>query len=402
MPRYDYRAVDAQGRIVRGELEAAGAADLERRLAGMGLDLLRARRAAAGFGRTRRVPPRELIVFTRQLQQLVRAGVPLADAIGDLRDALAPGRLKDVLAAVADALASGSRFSQALDEHPAVFGEVYRALVRVGEHSGTLDRVLAELAAMLEWQAALAVKAKRVLTYPAFLFVVVVVVIGFLMVYLVPRLQPFLALAGSELPGHTRALIALAEFFTAHGWWLPAVPLAAGLALGLLRRRHPPLARRLDGAVLRLPLFGPLLQRIALARFCNAFALMYGAGLTVLDALDIGGGLLGNRALAGAVAEARERIAEGAGIAEAFAAAGVFPPLVVRMLRVGETTGDLTPALLNVAAFLSEEVDATIGRLEPALMPALTVLLGGLVAWIMLSIMGPVYDAVVKLSLLGI
>jgi type IV pilus assembly protein PilC len=271
-------------------------------------------------------------------------------------------------------------------------------MVRVGEESGRLPEVLRDLAGMLRWQDELVAYAKRVMVYPFIVLGVVGAVIVFLMLYLVPKLTSFLETMGGALPMHTRALIAASHFFV-HWWWLMAVILVLTPAvIRYLARNSPRFRYQWDDFKLRIWLFGDLSYKIRLARFSNYFALMYSSGITVLEALRLSRALMDNVVLERGIERVQEQISEGERISDAFANAGLFPPLVVRMMRVGETSGALDEALQNVSYFYSREVREAVERLQPAIQPVLTVFLGGLVAWIMLSVIGPIYDTITTLD----
>jgi type IV pilus assembly protein PilC len=400
MTRYYYKAIDPNGKVIEGQVEAANESDLESRVAHMRLELLRYRTAAKPLFtlRRQRIDTRELIAFTYHMEQLLKAGVPLVDALTDLRDSVDNEMLKNVISGLIENIGSGRTFSQALAEHPKVFSEVYVSMVHVGENSGQLVRVLQDLSGMLKWQFELAAKAKRMLTYPAFVLVVVSGVIVFLMTYLVPKLIPFIKLSGGEFPWHTKALIATSDFVMSN-WYLVIFVAAAALILGRLAiGRSWRLRYKFDVLKLRLWVIGPILLKIRLARFCNYFALMYNSGIGVLDSIMLARQIMGNRALEDALEKAHDMIADGESISMSFANVGLFPPLVVRMLRVGENTGAMGDALLNVSYFYDKEVKDSIDGIEPLIVPAITIVLGAIVGWIMLSVMGPIYDAVVRLS----
>jgi type IV pilus assembly protein PilC len=400
MTRYYYKAIDPNGKMIEGQVEATNESDLESRISHMKLELVRYRtetKPLFTLGR-QRIEVKELIAFTYHMEQLLKAGVPLVDALTDLRDSLDNDMLKNVITGLIDNIGSGKTFSQALAEYPKVFGEVYVSMVHVGENSGQLVRVLQDLSGMLKWQFELAAKAKRMLTYPIFVLVVVLGVIVFLMTYLVPKLIPFIKLAGGELPWHTKLLIATSGFIMSN-WYLIVMAMLAALVLGRLAigRSHQ-LRYKFDLLKLRIWVIGPVLFKLRLARFCNYFALMYNSGISVLDSIMMARQIMSNRALEDALEKAHDLIADGESISVSFSNVGLFPPLVVRMLRVGENTGAMGEALLNVSYFYDKEVKDTIDGVEPLIVPVITIILGSIVGWIILSIMGPIYDAVVKLS----
>jgi type IV pilus assembly protein PilC len=398
MTQFEYRAVAADGRVFRGTMTALNEADLEARLQRLNLLVVRAR--ALGGGRLRalgwrRIGARDRLDFYVQLHALLKAGVPLTEALVDIRDSARSGSpLQHAVGLALQRIESGAPLTDALAEHSALCDRQLLGLLRAGEASGSLSAVLERIVALLKWRDELAAKIRKAVSYPAFVAVVVAGAVTFLMVYLVPQLVQFLRTMGQELPWQTRALIAVSDAFVHHAYLIfgaPAVFVPAALALV---RRQPALRQAVDGALLRAPLAGPLVQKIELARFSSTLALMYKSGVPLLDGLRQAEEGLANVVLRDAVRRAREAIAQGAGLADAFAAGGLMPPLLVRMLRVGERSGDLDAALDHVTYFFSRDVDETIGRLQAKIEPTLTLILGLLLAWVLSAVLGPVYDAI--------
>ncbi|MEO1766675.1 type II secretion system F family protein [Thiobacter aerophilum] len=393
MPAFQYSAVDRDGRRLRGRMDAANEADLEQRLKRMGLDLITCRvqtDAAPLFGRP--VSRRDLINFCFQLEQITRSGIPLLDGVADLAATLDNPRFREVVAAVHEDMVGGRMLSDALANHPTVFDALFVSLIRAGEQTGNLPEVLANLAATLKWRDELAAQTKRLLIYPTAVLIVVGAVIVFLMLYLVPELTTFLRTMRQELPWQTRALIAISDFVGRY-WLLLFLLLVTSLGLLLLASKRGGNARLTwDYLKLNLPLIGPILQKILLARFANFFALLYGSGITVLDALAACEGIVANRYVADGLRRAAQQIAGGESITESFRNTGLFPPLVLRMIRVGETTGALDAALMNVTYFYNRDVRESVERALKLLEPALTVLLGLILAAILFAVLAPVYD----------
>ena len=400
MDSYKYKAMDAQGRRVTGTIDAANLTDLEMRLGRMGLDLIDSRqvRRMSLLHRFKKTSRSELINFSFHLEQLLNAGVPMVDALTDLGSTIDDPAFRDVVAELVEGIEGGRTFSEALAAFPGVFGQVYISMVRVGEESGQLPQVLRDLGEMLRWQDEIVAYVRRVMVYPLIVLAVVGGAVAFLMVYLVPQLTSFLTSMGEQLPGHTRALIAVSNFFVAWWWLLLAIAVLAPATIRYLARNSPRFRFNWDRFKLRVWLFGDLMYKIRLARFSNYFALMYGAGITVPEALRLSRAIMDNAVLEEAIDRAQARIGEGQTLSEAFARTGLFPPFVVRMMRVGETTGALDQALRNVSYFYAREVRESVERLEPAIQPVLTVILGGLVAWIMFSVLGPIYDTISTLD----
>ena len=400
MEAFRYKAINAQGRTSRGRTDAVNAADLEVRLSRLGLDLLSftelksAPHAVIGNG----IRTVDLITFSFHLEHLVRAGVPILEGLGDLRDTIDNRRLREVTAAMIESIEGGKNLSGAMADFPAVFDTVFVSLIRAGEQSGRLSEVMQKIIENLKWQDEQASYTKKLLLYPAIVSVVIVTVLFFLMLYVVPQLVSFLRTMGQQLPLQTRALIATAAFFSKYWYFLislPPIALGAGWATF---RHHPPFAHWCDATKLKLPLLGPILQKIIVTRVCSVFSIMYTSGITVLDCVRTGEEVADNRAVQIALRDAGRMIADGGGISASFAATGLFPPLVVRMLRVGENTGALEEALNNVTYFFTRDVRDSVAKLQTLILPAVTVLLGLLVMWIMLSILGPIYDMFTKIK----
>jgi type IV pilus assembly protein PilC len=209
-----------------------------------------------------------------------------------------------------------------------------------------------------------------------------------------PQLLPFIRNIGTEVPSHTRALLAVSDVFVNYWYLVFSLPIVVYAAVVMAARKNPEVRYFIDGLKLRLWLIGPLASKIKLARFANYFAMMYSSGITVLDALGISEGMVDNLVLETSINKAKSNIAEGMQISDSFERTGVFPSLIVRMIKVGEDTGAMDEALLNVSYFYNREVKESIDKIEPAILPVLTVMLGGLMMWIMLAVLGPVYDAV--------
>jgi type IV pilus assembly protein PilC len=394
---YRYRAADARGRIVRGESRADTELELEKRLARVGLELLAATEpkvSALHVLRRRRLSPNDLINFFIQLESLLRAGVPLLECLQDLRDSAASQVARLVAANILDRVETGSSLSDAMAAETAIFNPLLVGLVRTGEVTGKLPDVLAEIVASLKWQLELSSRTRKALRYPLFVSVVILAVIAFLMVYLVPQLSNFLTGMGRELPLQTRALMAVSGAVV--HWWpvILAVPAAAVLAFRVAVWRSRVFRLRVDGLLLRLPLVGDVLRKVCLARFCNAFALMFGAGIPVLDTLQHCQESAGNLAVGDSIGRARELVGQGTSVSEAFAMLDAFPSYVVRMVKVGELTGQLDVSLRNVSYFFMRDVNEQLERLQSMIEPVLTLIMGVVLGWVMLAVLGPVYDSI--------
>ncbi len=397
MPDYKFRTIDAVGKIRNDTMVASNPMELEKRLGSMGFDLLSYKEQSKftkGAFQRKGISRRELINFTFHIEQLVKSGVPLIDSLKDIRDSIEYSRFTDVLQTVIDDIEGGKTLSLAIAEHPVIFDNVYVTLVRVGEETGQLAVVLKDLAETIRWQDELISQTKKIMIYPAIVSIIVLAVVSFLMMYLMPQMVPFIKNIGSEIPLHTKILINVSNVFVEFWYLIFSVPVALYFGLKILAKKNHKVKYYFDGLKLKAWLIGPLTTKIKLARFANYFAMMYSSGITVLDALKISEKMVDNLVLEDSINKARISISEGVIISKSFEAVGVFPSMIVRMLKVGEETGAMDDALINVSYFYNREVKESIDKIEPTILPILTVILGGIMMWIMMAVLGPVYDAV--------
>ena len=400
MPLYTYKAVDGEGKNVLGRAEAVNVLDLEQRLSRMGLDLISGAPSSqkSRFIGGTKVKRQDLINFCFHLEQLTGAGVPVVESLVDLRDSLENPRFREVVSGMIESIGGGRSLSQAMAEFPEVFGRVFVSLVRSGEQTGRLPEVLKSLTESIKWEDELAAQTKKLVMYPAFVGTIVLLVTLFLMIYLVPQMTGFIRNMGQEIPLQTRLLIQVSGFFVNYWWAVVSAPFVAWFGLKLAAKTYPSVAFAIDHYKISMPLVGPILRKIILSRFASSFAMMYASGITVLDAIRSAEEIVGNRPLEEALRSAGQQIAEGKALTAAFQEAALFPPLVIRMLKIGENTGALDTALLNVSYFYNREVREGISRIQAMIEPALTLVLGLILGWVMLSVLGPVYDTISKMK----
>jgi type IV pilus assembly protein PilC len=398
MSLYAYKAMDANGRMVFGRMDAVNPIDLEMRLKRMDLDFINGDPVKQhGFGGMK-ITRRELITFCFHLEQLSRAGVPIIESLADLRDSLDNPRFREVLADLIESVEGGKTLSQAMAGHGHVFDGVFISLIKAGEETGNLTAVLHNLTESLKWQDELAAQTKKLVMYPAFMGTVVVLVTLFMMLYLVPKMVGFIQNMGQQLPMHTKILIATSNFFVNYWYVVIGVPLLLAFTLAVLVKTDPRMRYRFDGAKLRLPWIGDILNKIILSRFAGVFAMMYGSGISILDSIRTTQGIVGNAVIREGLQRVEEMIGDGQNVTVAFQNVGLFPPLVIRMLRVGENTGSLDEALANVSYFYNRDVRESIARVQAMIEPAMTMAVGLILGWVMLSVLGPIYDTITKLK----
>ena len=399
MALYAYKAMNNNGGTVMGRLEAINLIDLEMRLKRMELDFINGDTVKSGglMNRTRITRP-ELINFCFHLEQLARAGVSLIESLTDLRDSIENPRFREVIAGMVESIEGGKTLSQALAEHPQTFDEVMVSLIRAGEETGALPQVLNNLLESLKWQDELAAHTKKLVMYPAFLGTVVVAITLFMMIYLVPKMAGFIRNMGQELPTQTKILIATSEFFVGYWYVVIGLPLILAAATAFLVSTSKAARYRFDDVKLRLPYIGEILRKIILSRFASVFAMMYTSGITILDSIKATEDVVGNLVIKEGLEKVGELIAEGQNVTAAFQNAGMFPPLVLRMLRVGESTGALDTALANVSYFYNRDVRESIEKVQSMIEPVMTVTIGLLLGWIMMAVLGPIYDIITKMK----
>ncbi len=398
---FNYRAADQYGRPVTGQVEAVNEIDLEIRLERVGLSLisLKPSKKTSQLFKRNKISLKDLMMFCFQMEQMLSAGVPLLDGLCDLRDSATNMNLQKILGSLISDIEGGKMFSQALFEHPHAFNKIFVNLVAAGEKSGKLEEVLTHLAATYQWQDDLISQTKKLIAYPLFVLAVVMSAVVFLMIYLVPQMVGFLNNMGQALPLQTRILIFISNGFIDYWWMLLALPLLTITLLMAGIKQSAKAAHWWDYAKLHAPVTGSVLHKIILARFTRYFALMYQSGIPVLQAIKICEEIAGNQVIAQALQQVQFQINAGASMSDSFKNVSVFPPLVVRMIRVGESTGGLDKSLLKISQFYDRDVNDSIESMLKILEPALTVILGVILAFIMFAVLGPVYDSFSRLKI---
>lgn len=400
MPKYSYKAADPHGDVREGIIDAANVDELEMRLDQMGLMLISLKNKSKSYGpfsRHRGIGRRNLIVFCFNMEQMANSGVPVIDGLVSLRTGVDDVVLKELLTSLVEDIRAGRQLSQAMEAHPGTFSPVFIRLIHVGEQTGNLGDIFHDLTENLKWEDEVASQAKKVMTYPAIVGTVVTGLVFFLMIYLVPQLMQFILEMGGEIPLHTRALIGFSNFIS--DWWylLLMVPVIAFVVIKIAVSINITIRRSFDRFKLEIWMFGPLMRKIILVRFTRAFALMYRSGIPVLDSLTISEGLTDNLVIREALEQARKMVSEGKSITASFQTTNIFPPLVLNMLQVGESFGKLDKSLINVSYFYDRDVKESIAKLETAIEPLMTGILGGIIGWVILSVLGPIYQLIEKL-----
>ncbi|MBI5438712.1 MAG: type II secretion system F family protein [Nitrosomonadales bacterium] len=399
MTLYSYLAIDGQGKRHKGLHDAGNLVDLELRLKRGGLDLIDAKLDSGKIRLWRnKIKRAELITFFFNLEQLAGAGVPLLESLGDLRDTMHDAHFRKIIASLIESIEGGKKLSQAMAQYPDAFGKISVSLIHAGEESGHLPEVFGHITESLKWQDEMASHTRNIMLYPAFVGSVVLAITVFLMIYLVPQLVGFIKSMGQEIPAQTRALLAASAFIADYRYALIALSVASFIAAKLLIASSPEMRYRFDRLKLEMWFTGPILRKIILARFANTFAMMYGSGISIIECIANSRDVANNSAVAKSLDDIRHEIESGKNLTQSFQNTGMFPPLVIRMLKVGEATGSLDKALLNVGYFYDRDVKDSIKKVQVMIEPAMTIILGALLGWVMLSVLSPIYDIIGKVK----
>jgi type IV pilus assembly protein PilC len=401
MPLFNYTGINDKGRKVAGQLTANNEVDLYQRLKGLNVELLDARpdsgRRSVQLFRPK-VKNRDLIQACLHMQQLQAAGVGLLETLADVRDSTEQRRLRDLIAEIYQDVSEGASLSEAFGRHPRVFGTVFQSLVSAGEASGNLVESFTQLIKHLKWVDAVNAKVKKAVRYPAVMLLVMVGLFLFMMTSVVPQVTSFLQSNGQKLPFITLSLIATSNFVQVFWWVFIALPVGTVVLANLLARTSAEFAYRIDFLKLRLPVFGPVLRKISLSRFAHFFATMFQSGVPILSCLETAQKVVGNLVLARSLGTVRTTVQEGNPLSSGLRDTGEFPNLVLRMVKIGEDSGNLGETLENVTEFydrdVSETVDAMVGMIEPAL----TAFAGLMMAWIVAGVLGPIYSGISKMG----
>jgi type IV pilus assembly protein PilC len=397
MPHFTYTAMNAQNKRVSGTLEAG---DRNTALDALGkqgmhpISLKESSAKAAGSFKlfTPKVKSKDLVVFTRQLSTMVSAGVPLLRSLTTLEQQSESKRLREVLTSVNKDVQSGMSLGDAFGKHPETFNEVYVNMVRAGEAGGILDDILKRLALQQEKSDSIRRKVKGAMTYPVVLLSITVIAFFGLMIFIVPQIGKILTDLGgpnAQLPPVTQVMLAISGFLQ-HQWYLFIIGVVA-LAYGIRRYLSTPTGKaQFNNLVLKLPGIGTIVSKLAVARFSRTFASLLGAGVSVIEALRVSGGAVGNIAYKEALEKAAQEVKNGKQLSTILGNNKLFPQIVPQMLSVGEETGQTDTILVKVAEFYEEEVDALVGSLSSILEPVMIVIMGTMVGLIAYSVMGPI------------
>ncbi|MBI2190814.1 MAG: type II secretion system F family protein [Planctomycetes bacterium] len=394
MPTYTYTARDTSGNVFTGTMEATSKEAVREDLLKMQYhptSISEEGKAGRSFFGPRRIPLGDLVIFSRQFAAMYHSGIPLIQALNAIRQETENARLKDILQDVHDQLEGGSSLRAAFGRHSNVFSDFFLGMIEAGETGGVLDVTLERVASHVEKQEDLRQKVVSAFAYPVVVGILCSFVIAFLVIFVIPVFASAYSKLNIELPGPTRFLIALSNGIRLYGWALLVV-FAAGYLVWTRSRDMPSVHAALDSIALRLPLFGALLRKVAVARFIRTFAVMSQSGVSILDALNIAEKVGRVKPIRQATAAIRASVTAGESVSEPLRAHRIFPSMVVQMASTGEASGNMPELLEKSADFLDQEIDRHIKRLMTKLEPLLTVIVAGVVGLILLAVYMPMFD----------
>lgn len=401
MPTFSFVAVNHTGGTISTTLEAADRQAAISHIRAQGLRLVSLDELASGkkkglsfkFGGAKRVKSDDLVMFTRQLSAMISAGVPILRALNSMAQHAENPSFKKAINVVSKDIEGGQSFADALSKHPAIFDDVYVNMVRAGEAAGILDDILKRLALQQEKNASIRKKVKSAMTYPMVLIGITIVAFFGLMLFVIPSIGKTIKdLAGeeAELPGLTQAMMGISQFFV-NFWFILFPILGAGVWLLLRYIKTPAGKRQFHYLIIKAPIIGKLLKKISIARFTRTFSALIGAGVAVLEALDITSKAVGNTVYTDSLKMAGERVKNGEVLSRIIGEdENLYPPIVAQMLSVGEETGQTDKVLIKVADFYEEEVDVAIESLSSTIEPVMIVVMGAMVGLIAASVMMPI------------
>ena len=396
MPMFEYTAKSVQsGQLVKGTLDVPSRDDVIAHIRKNRMTLVSMREAPRSLNITfgGGITTRDVVIFTRQFATMINAGLPLVQSLNILAQQTENKKLAEVTKAVVYDVEAGNTLADALGKHPKAFSDLYTNMVAPGEAGGILDTILMRLATFLEKNDAIVRKVKGAMVYPAVIIAVAGLAIAILLIFVIPTFEEMFASVNLELPLATRGVIGLSNLLV--NWWWAIIGAVALLAFAL-RQYYGTLGGRktIDSLMLNAPVLGDLLRKSAVSRFTRTLGTLISSGVSILDGLEITAKTAGNRVIHDAVMSSRQSIAGGETIAGPLQTSGVFPPMVISMISVGEQTGGLDEMLSKIADFYDAEVDVAVSALLSLMEPIMIVVLGVVVGGIIVAMYLPIFDMV--------
>ncbi|MGJ7489227.1 type II secretion system F family protein [Variovorax sp. ZT4R33] len=386
---YEWEGKDRNGKQVRGELRAAGTNQVQAALRRQGVLLTKVKKRRMRAGKS--IKPKDIAIFTRQLATMMKAGVPLLQSFDIVGRGNANPSVAKLLNDVRSDVETGTSLSAAFRKFPKYFDNLYCNLVEAGEAAGILEELLDRLATYMEKTEAIKSKIKSALMYPTSVVVVAFIVVAIIMIFVIPAFKEVFSSFGADLPAPTLIVMAISEFFVSY-WWLIFGVLGGGIYFFLQAwKRNEKVQRVMDRLLLRLPIFGTLIDKSCVARWTRTLSTMFAAGVPLVEALDSVGGASGNSVYADATAKIQQEVSTGTSLTSAMTNANVFPSMVLQMAAIGEESGSIDHMLGKAADFYEAEVDDMVAGLSSLMEPIIIVFLGVIIGGIVVSMYLPIF-----------
>ncbi len=394
MNQYSYKAVNSEGKYFKGKVSAGNPGELASMLKSDGLYIIsfQIEKGEIFSISLSRIKPKDLVTTFVHLEQLDRAGVSIIDSISDLRQSSDSSSITSLMQQIYESIKNGALFSEAMAKRPDVFNSVYVGLVASGEKTGNLSDSFASIVDDLKWNIHFQAKVRKASIGPTFAILMMMGIVTLMMGLVVPKVTGFLAIQDIALPTSTIALIATSNFIQTH-WLLILVTIPAVYISLKLSAKIDEIGIKLDNIKLKIPIFGPILTKLDAARFCKFFAMTFKSGLGVIESLDSASMVIKNRAFRRNITFVKVQVSEGQSLAKAINGSPYFPPLVSRMFKVGEESGNMDDALKNITFFYDAEINDSIDKLVSMIQPTLTIVMGGMILWVVSAVFGPIYSS---------
>ena len=392
MANFKYRAINQDGKYVTGKIAADNPSELMSLLKSSEMELVSYRkernRGTALFGGLKST---ELVTIFIHLEQLDRAGVSIIDSIQDLKETADSSKIKNLMQELYESIKNGNLFSESLAKRPEIFKPTYIGLISMGEKTGNLSNSFLNIIEDIKWNIEIRRKTRKAIMGPLFGIILMFSVLGIMTAVVVPKVTGFLAAQSIGLPFLTVALISFSNFVQTYWFLIVTTPPAIWAFMRILGK-FPKLSVKIDYLKLKVPIFGPIITKIESAKFCQFFSMTFKSGLGVLECLDSSSVTLKNKAIKGAISFVRQQVSDGQSLSGSISATKFFPNLVVRMFKVGEESGNMESSLKNIKYFYDKEINDSIERIVSLIQPTITIIMGGMIAWIAVAVFGPIYS----------
>ena len=392
MANFKYKAINQDGKYVSGKIAADNPSELMSLLKSSEMELVSYRkernRGSAIFGGLK---GNELVTIFIHLEQLDRAGVSIIDSIQDLKETADSSKIKNLMQELYESIKNGNLFSESLAKRPEIFKPTYVGLIAMGEKTGNLSNSFLNIVEDIKWNIEIRRKTRKAVLGPLFGIILMFAVLGIMTAVVVPKVTGFLAAQSIGLPFLTVALISFSDFV--QNYWLLIITTPPTIwTIFRILGNFPKFSVKIDYLKLKIPIFGPIITKIESAKFCQFFAMTFKSGLGVLECLDSSSVTLKNKAIKSAIYFVRQQVSDGQSLSGSISATKFFPNLVVRMFKVGEESGNMEGSLKNIKYFYDKEINDSIERIVSLIQPTITIIMGGMIAWIAVAVFGPIYS----------